>query len=117
MDGFKRMVQLDSLQELELSCYEEVSQIPENEGDLETTVSYVRDKRDGKLYIKKELKNTDKDVDQALMNYPVDNEKKLAGVPEIKSITDDRSTTYIIEEFVNLPTLNKLMESGAVGVE
>lgn len=117
MDGFKRMVQLDSLQELELSCYEEVSQIPENEGDLETTVSYVRDKRDGKLYIKKELKNTDKDVYQALMNYPVDNEKKLAGVPEIKSITDDRSTTYIIEEFVNLPTLNKLMESGAVGVE
>lgn len=114
MQRFKR---LNSMAELELSCYEEVSVIPDNEGDYETTVSYVRDKRDGKLYIKKELKNADKSVYQELLDFEELNERKLPGVPKIASITDDGNTVYIIEELVNCPTLRKVMESQAMSAE
>lgn len=117
MQGFKAFKQLDSISELELSFYEEISEIPENEGDLETTVSYVKDTRDGKLYIKKEIKNGDKSVFQELLNYEEKNGKKLLGVPRILTITDDRSTVYTIEEFINCPTLHSVMESQAVTAE
>ncbi len=117
MQAYKAYKELDSISELELSFYEEVSEIPENEGDLETTVSYVKDTRDGKLYIKKEIKNGDKSVFQELLRYEEKNGKKLAGVPRILTITDDRSTVYTIEEFINCPTLNMVMESQAVTAE
>lgn len=117
MEGFRAIKQLDSFHDLELSSYEEVSEIPENEGDLETTVSYVRDIRDGKLYILKELKNADKSVYEALLKYEETNEKKLPGVPKIKTITDDGNTVYTIEEFINCPTLSKVMETEAITVE
>lgn len=117
MQRVKAFKQLDSISELELSFYEEISEIPENEGDLETTVSYVKDTRDGKLYIKKEIKNGDKSVFQELLNYEEKNGKKLLGVPRILTITDDRSTVYTIEEFINCPTLHSVMESQAVTAE
>lgn len=117
MQRYKTFRQLDSISEFELSFYEEISEIPENEGDFETTVSYVKDTRDGKLYIKKELKNTDKSVYQALLKYEEVNGKKLPGVPKIITITDDGNTVYTIEEFINFPTLHNIMESQAVTVE
>ena len=117
MQAYKTMKQLNSIEDLELSFYEEVSEIPENEGDLETTVSYVKDTRDGKLYIKKEIKNGDKSVFQGLMEYEEKNGKKLIGVPRILTITDDRSTVYTIEEFINCPNLHMIMESQSVTAE
>lgn len=117
MVRYKAFKQLNSIEDLELSFYEEISEIPENEGDLATTVSYVKDTRDGKLYIKKELKNTDKAVYQELLRYEELNEKKLPGVPKLLTITDDGNTVYTIEEFINYPTLNKVIESKAVTAE
>lgn len=117
MQSFKEYKKLDSISQLELSFYEEVSAIPENEGDFETTVSYVKDTRDGKLYIKKEIKNGDKSVYQELLGYEAQNGKKLAGVPRMLTITDDGNTVYTIEEFINCPTLHKVMESQAVTTE
>lgn len=117
MVRYKTFKQLNSVEELELSFYEEISEIPENEGDLATTVSYVRDKRDGKLYIKKELLNTDKAVYQELLRYEEINEKKLPGVPKLLTITDDGNKLYTIEEFINCPTLHSVMESQAVTAE
>lgn len=117
MQAYKVFKQLNSIDDLELSFYEEVSEIPENEGDLETTVSYVKDTRDGKLYIKKEIKNGDKSVFQGLLEYEKKNGKKLAGIPRILTITDDRSTVYTIEEFINYPTLHMVMESQSVTAE
>lgn len=117
MVRYKTFKQLNSVEDLELSFYEEISEIPENEGDLATTVSYVRDKRDGKLYIKKELLNTDKAVYQELLRYEEINEKKLPGVPKLLTITDDGNKLYTIEEFINCPTLHSVMESQAVTAE
>ncbi|MBE5932140.1 MAG: hypothetical protein E7263_01815 [Lachnospiraceae bacterium] len=117
MQAFKAFKQLDSISDLELSFYEEVSEIPENEGDFETTVSYVKDTRDGKLYIKKEIKNGDKAVFEELLRYEERNGKKLEGVPGIATITDDRNTVYVIEEFINCPTLHSVMETQSVTAE
>ena len=117
MVRYKTLKQLNSVEDLELSFYEEISEIPENEGDLATTVSYVKDTRDGKLYIKKELLNTDKAVYQELLRYEEINEKKLPGVPKLLTITDDGNKLYTIEEFINCPTLHSVMESQAVTAE
>ncbi len=117
MVRYKTFKQLNSIEDLELSFYEEMSEIPENEGDLATTVSYVKDTRDGKLYIKKELLNTDKEVYQELLRYEEINEKKLPGVPKLITITDDGNKLYTIEEFINCPTLYSVMESQAVTAE
>ncbi len=117
MQGYRMFKQLNSVEDLELSFYEEVSQIPENEGDLETTVSYVRDTRDGKLYIKKEILNGDKSVYQELLMYEEKNGKKLNGVPKLFTITDDGNRVYTIEEFINCPTLHNVMESQSVTAE
>lgn len=117
MVRYKTLKQLNSIEDLELSFYEEISEIPENEGDLATTVSYVKDTRDGKLYIKKELLNTDKAVYQELLRYEEINEKKLPGVPKLLTITDDGNKLYTIEEFINCPTLHSVMESKAVTAE
>ncbi|MBE5946900.1 MAG: protein kinase family protein [Lachnospiraceae bacterium] len=114
MQRFKKLNRID---ELELSMYEEVSEIPENEGDYETSVKYVRDIRDGKLYIKKEIKNGDESLYQELLEFEEINEKKLLGVPQIISVTDAGNTVYVIEEFINCPTLKKVMESQAVTAE
>ncbi len=117
MVRYKTFTQLNSIEDLELSYYEEISKIPENEGDLATTVSYVKDTRDGKLYIKKELLNTDKAVYQELLRFEELNEKKLPGVPKLLTITDDGNKLYTIEEFINCPTLHSVMESKAVTAE
>ncbi len=117
MQAYKVFKQLNSVDDLELSFYEEVSQIPENEGDLETTVSYVKDTRDGKLYIKKEILNGDKSVYEELLRYEEKNGKKLAGVPKLFTITDDGNRVYTIEEFINCPTLHSVMESQSVTAE
>ena len=117
MQAYKAFKQLNSVDDLELSFFEEVSEIPENEGDLETTVSYVRDTRDGKLYIKKEILNGDKTVYQGLLSYEEKNAKKLLGVPKLSTITDDGNRVYVIEEFINCPTLHSVMESQSVTAE
>lgn len=114
MQRFKKLNRID---ELELSMYEEVSEIPENERDYDTTVKYVRDIRDGKLYIKKEIKNADESVYQELLKFEETNERKLSGVPQIISVTDAGNTVYVIEEFINCPTLHKVMEAQAVTAE
>lgn len=117
MQRFKAFQKLDSISQLELSFYEEMSEIPENEGDFETRVTYVKDTRDGKLYIKKELKNADKAVYQELLKFEEINEKKLPGVPKLLTVTDDGSTVYVIEEFINCPTLKSVVETQAVTAE
>jgi len=114
MNVMQRYKKLDRINELELSMYEEISEIPDVEGDYDSRVSYVRDIRDGKLYIKKELKNVDKDVYEGLLKFEEINERKLPGVPKIISITDGGNTVYVIEEFINCPTLRKVIESHAV---
>ena len=113
----QRYKTLDRIDELELSMYQDVSEIPDIEGDYDSTVTYVRDIRDGKLYIKKELKNVDKDVYEGLLEFEEINVRKLPGVPKIVSVTDAGNTVYVIEEFINCPTLRKIIESHAVSVD
>lgn len=102
--------------DFKLSFYEEVSIISERNNDAGSEVYLVKDTRDDRLYVKKILKISEENVYQTIMNYEMKypNRGRLVGIPKIYAIVKQEKSLVVVEEYINHPTLRKVMESEAI---
>ncbi len=107
------------VEDFQLSFYEEVSKISNRAGDISTEVWLVRDTRDDRLYVKKTLKVSEENVYQTIMNYEnkYPGKGRLEGIPKIFALVRQEEELVVVEEYINHPTLRKVMESDAPSTE
>lgn len=97
-------------QEKWLSNYEEISIISDKTGNM-AKVSLVKDKRDGRLCIKKHVKNCNANIVKQMINIQQSFNTYEQGVPKIIGYVEQESDYILIEDYINAPNLAKVLET------
>lgn len=86
---------------LELSLLEEVERI-----DGRDDIILVRDKEDGRYYVKKLLTTYDRSIYDYLVDHPVDH------MPKICKVFESNNCLIVIEEYIEGMTITDMLEGG-----
>lgn len=107
---------MGAVEDFQLSFYEEISKISERNNEAGSEVYLVKDTRDDRLYVKKLLKVSEENVYRTIMSYEMNNpgRGKLVGIPKIFAVVNQEERLVVVEEYINHPTLGKVMEAEAL---